>query len=75
MFRTNKDHLQSFLISNVKDLPKKHRKRLNKSWLGVFYKEIFCRLDEEPFATLYADILSRPITPVNVLVGLETIKS
>ena len=75
MFRINKDHLQSNLISNFKDLPKKHRKRLEKSWAGVFYKEIFCRLDEEPFAVLSADIPSRPNTPVNVLVGLETIKA
>jgi len=75
MFRINKDHLQSYLISNIKDLPKKHRKRLDKSWAGVFYKEIFCRLDEEPFVTLYADIPSRPNTPVNALVGLETIKA
>jgi len=45
MFRTIKDHLQAYLISNVKDFQKKHRKRLDKSWAGVFYKEIFCRLD------------------------------
>lgn len=74
MFRTNKDHLQSYLISNVKDLPKKHRKHLDKSWAGVFYTEIFCRLDEESFAVLYADIPSHPNIPVNVLVGLECIK-
>jgi len=41
MFRTNKDHPQSYLISNVKDLLKKHRKRLDKSWAGVSAKEIF----------------------------------
>jgi len=75
MFRTNKDYLQSYLISNVKDLPKKHRKRLDESWAGVFYKAIFCRLDEEPFAVLYADIPSRPNIPVNVLIGLECIKA
>ncbi len=68
MVRTNEGHLQPYLISNVKDLPKKHRKRLDKSWAGVFYTEIFCRFDEEPFAVLYADIPSRPIIPVNVQV-------
>lgn len=32
-------------------------------------------MDEEPFAVLYADIPSRPNTPVNVLVGLEYLKA
>ena len=76
MFRfSNEGHLQSNLFSDVKDLPKKHRKRLDKSWVGVFYTEIFCRLDEDPFAVLYADIPSRPNIPVNVLIELETIKA
>jgi hypothetical protein len=74
MFRTNEGHQQHYLISNIKDLLKKHYKRLDKSWASVFYTEIFCRLDEEPFAVLYADIPSRPNIPVNVLVGLECIK-
>ncbi len=71
MFRINEGHLQHYLISNIKDLPKKHRKRLYKSWVGVFYTEIFCRLDEEPFAVLYTDITYRPNIPVNVLVGRD----
>jgi hypothetical protein len=75
MFRENKQHLQPYLISNVKDLPEKHRKRLDNSWAGVFYREFFCHLNEEPFSVLYADIPSRPNIPVNVLVGLEYIKA
>jgi hypothetical protein len=75
MFRENKQHLQPYLISNVNDLPKKHRKRLDNSWAGVFYREFFCHLNEEPFSVLYADIPSRPNIPVNVLVGLEYIKA
>jgi len=75
MFRENKQHLQPYLISNVNDLPEKHRKRLENSWAGVFYKEFFNRLKEGPFSVLYADIPSRPNTPVNVLVGLEYLKA
>ena len=75
MYKPNKKHLQPLLISNVNDLPEKHRQRLEASWAGVFYREYFCRLKEEPFAVLYADIPSRPNTPVNVLVGLETLKA
>ena len=41
MFRKNQRHLQPFLITNVNDLPEKHRKRLETSWAGVFYRETF----------------------------------
>jgi hypothetical protein len=75
MYKSNKEHLQPLLISNVNDLPEKHRQRLESSWAGVFYREYFCRLKEEPFSVLYADIPSRPNTAVNVLVGLETLKA
>ncbi len=67
--------MQPLLISHVNDLPDKHRQRLEASWAGAFYREYFCRLKEEPFAVLYADIPSRPNTAVNVLVGLETLKA
>ncbi|HEY84116.1 MAG TPA: transposase [Chloroflexi bacterium] len=36
---------------------------------------IFIRIDEKPYAVLYADIASRPNVPVNVLVGLEILKA
>jgi hypothetical protein len=75
MYKANRKHLQPLLISNVNDLPEKHRQRLETSWAGTFYREYFCRLKEEQFAVLYADIPSRPNTPVNVLIGLETLKA
>lgn len=75
MYKANRKHLQPLLISNVNDLPEKHRQRLEASWASIFYREYFCRLNEEAFAVLYADIPSRPNTPVNVLIGLETLKA
>jgi hypothetical protein len=75
MYKPNKKHLQPLLFSNVNDLPEKHRQRLETSWAGIFYAEYFCRLKEDPFAVLYADQPSRPNIPVNVLVGLETLKA
>jgi hypothetical protein len=75
MFKANKKHLQPLLISHINDLPEKHRQRLEQSWAGVFYRQFFCRIKEEPFAVLYADQPSRPNIPVNVLIGLETIKA
>ena len=75
MFKKNKHHFQLPLTSNVDELPTKLRKRLDSSWSGAFYREFFSRLDETPFAVLYADCPSRPNIPVNVLVGLEYLKA
>ena len=75
MYRKNEGHLQPPVISTVTQLPEKQRQRLKDSWAGVFYQEFFCRLKEEPFAVLDGATPSRPNVPVNVLVGLETLKS
>jgi len=75
MFRKNQRHLQSALLSDLDLLTVKQRKRLQQSWAGTFRREVFARLDESPFAVLYADAPSRPNIPVNVLVGLETLKA
>jgi hypothetical protein len=75
MYRANRQHLQSTLFSDLDNLSAKARRRLEESWAGVFYREFFCRLDETPFAVLYSDNASRPNVPINVLVGLETLKA
>jgi len=75
MFRKNTRHYQLPLTSHVDELPEPLRKRLKNSWAETFYREFFCRLDEEPFAVLYTDAPSRPNVPVNVLVGLEFLKA
>jgi len=75
MFKKNHRHLQIPLTSNIDELPEKLRKRLENSWAGVFYKEVYCKIDEAPFAVLYADCGSRPNVPVNMFVALEFLKS
>jgi|GEM_PF-1410086 len=75
MFRKNVRHLQIPLTSHVDELPRSLRERLQNSWAETFYREFFCRLDEQAFAVLYADQPSRPNVPVNVLVGLEFLKA
>ena len=75
MFRKNDQHLQMPLLSSINALPEKLQKRLEDSWSGTFYHEFFVRIDEEPFAVLYSDEASRPNIPINVLVGLEALKS
>jgi len=75
LFRKNDQHLQWPLISDLDALPPKLKERLEASWAGAFYREVFVRLDEEPFAVLYSEEASRPNIPINVLVGLETLKA
>jgi len=75
MFRKNQHHLQGSLFSDLDHLSRKARERLETSWAGIFRQEFFSRLDESPFAVLYDEEPSRPNIPVNVLVGLESLKS
>jgi hypothetical protein len=56
-------------------LPERTRQRLEASWAGTFYREVFCRIDESPFAILYSDQPSRPNVPINILVGAEILKA
>jgi len=75
MFKENNQHLQPYLISNINDLPEKQKSLLEKSWSGTFYKEVFCRIDEQIFSVLYVDFPSRPNAPVNELTCLEIMKA
>jgi hypothetical protein len=75
MFRKNEEHGQQSLFSGEHLLPEKLREKLLCSWAETFYQELFCRIEEAMFAPLYSDEASRPNTPVNVLMGLEILKS
>jgi hypothetical protein len=75
MFQKNDKHQQHHLFSTLGDLPSGMRERLEQSWAGTVRREVLERLDERPFAVLYSAKYSRPNVPVNVLVGLETIKA
>ena len=75
MFRSNKRYQQPALLSSVNALPEKRRQRLERSWAGTFRAQLFSRIKEDAFSVLYAGEPSRPNTPVNVLVSLETLKA
>lgn len=75
MFKKNTKHQQPALISAISDLPEKQRTRLENSWAGAFYREFYSRIDENVFSVLYSDEPSRPNVPVNIMVGLEALKS
>jgi hypothetical protein len=75
MFRKNEGHKQQRMFTAVDQLPATAKKNLEKSWTQVFYQEYFCKLDETVFSVLYSEKHSRPNTPINILVGFETLKS
>ncbi|MEA1910477.1 MAG: transposase [Spirochaetota bacterium] len=75
MFQQNTKHQQRKMFTAVDQLPKTARKLLEGSWAQTFYDEYFCRIDETVFSVLYSDKKSRPNTPVNILMGFETLKS
>jgi hypothetical protein len=75
MYQENNAHKQQSMFSDFGSLPEKLKKKIEASWAGTFYREYFCRIDESIFAVLYSDKASRPNVPVNVLLGLETMKA
>ena len=75
MFRAHDQHLQVGLFDTLQQLPEKVRQRLESSWGSTFYREVFCRIDESPFAVLYSDEPSRPNIPINILVAADILKA
>lgn len=75
MFRKNNKHQQPALISAASELPDKQLKRLKNSWADTFYNEFFKRNEEDSFSVMYSTVGSRQNIPVNVLEGLEALKS
>ena len=56
-------------------LPPKVLKRLEESWAGTFYHQVFVCIDKSLFAELYSDEPSRPNIPIKFPVRLEVLKS
>jgi hypothetical protein len=75
MYRANDRHLQWGMFDTFEQLPERTRQRLEASWAGTFYREVFCRIEESSFAVLYSDQPSRPNAPINILVGAEILKA
>lgn len=75
MFRENDEQIQFDFFDPFQLMGKKMRQRLETSWAGTFYREIFCRNGEAPFAVLYSDEPSRPNAAGNVLASAEILKA
>ena len=73
MFRANNKHNQQNFIDSTYWMNSKIRKKLEESWAPIFYKHVFCEIDEEPLAVLYSTT-GRPNFPINIILSLEYIK-
>ena len=73
MFRANANHVQQSLLESTQWMNPKIREKLYKSWAPIFYEQVFCKIDEDPFAVLYGTT-GKPNFPVNIMLSLEYIK-
>lgn len=73
MFKENRRHHQQTLLESTLLMDKKIKEKLEKSWAPIFYENVFCKIDEKPFAELYGTTGNSNF-PVNILLSLEYIK-
>lgn len=73
MFRENTRHLQTRFFDSTDTMCSGVKDKFDKSWSPAFYENVFCKIDERPFAKLYGDY-GAPNFPVNILLSLELIK-
>src|SRR6056297_2869065 len=74
MYRKNEKHKQAGLFEDHNYFSKRKQKLSENSWAPKFYREVFCRIDEDLFKCLYTEDFGRPNVPVNILAGLDIIK-
>ena len=74
MFRENTEHRQKSMFCTIDSMDPRYANEIEEGWAGLFYKHVFCSIDEKLFEPLYSKDMGRPNTPVNILVGLEIIK-
>ena len=62
------------MLDSTFNLTDREKKFLDKSWAKVFAEKIFPAIREDDFSVLYSNKISRPNTPVNVIVGSLILK-
>ncbi len=74
MFKENPNKGQATLVDPYHTLPKRLKDMLINGWPGYFYRYVFQRIEEKKFAVLFSEKLSRPNSPVNIIIGLLFLK-
>lgn len=68
------DYNQFSIDDSTFSLTERERRFLKKSWAIPFADKIFPAINEGDFSVLYSDSVSRPNTPVNVIIGALILK-
>lgn len=74
MFKEKNIHSQMSYSNPYAGLTPQKREKLQQSWAGIFYKEVYCQIDESIFEVLYSTKGSRPNIPVRTLVSALCLK-
>ena len=74
MYKKNPAGKQLNLTDPYMYYPKYITEMLHNSWAEYFFNSIFSNINEERFSLLYSDNFSRPNAPVNIMIGLLTLK-
>lgn len=74
MFKHGKKEHQKSLFDLDIQASSTISKRLQNTWAESFFHDVFLHINEDRFAVLYSDKLSRPNKPVNILVSLLILK-
>lgn len=69
----NKEHQKSLFDLDIIG-PSSMTGRLQRTWAESYYHTVFLNINEDRFAVLYSDKLSRPNKAVNILVSLFILK-
>ena len=56
------------------NLPQSMMKQLNEGWPGIFYRNIFKKINESKFKVLFSEDMGRPNFPVKILIALEILR-
>jgi hypothetical protein len=75
LFKKNVPQPQETIFTNLDIMDPRLKGMLEKSWAHTFFYEVFCHINEAPFAVLYANNIGAPNFPVNILISLEYIKA
>jgi hypothetical protein len=74
MFKKNPAARQLNIDDPIFSFPGYVQEMLKNSWAEYFFHNIFSKINEERFDSLYSSNYSRPNAPVNMLVGLLILK-
>ena len=74
MFKLNPNKGQFHIEDPILTFPRYVQGALSKTWAPYYYQNIFKKIGEERFSTLFSENYSRPNAPVNILVGLLFLK-